>query len=218
FDDYEALIAGSSNEAVEGKFLGGPMFYTSGTTGRPKGVRSASRSGPPPIEMIEMMGAGLTAMLSIPADGVTLICGPVYHSAQWAFSYLPMIAGSTVVMRHRFDAAEVLALIDRHHVTNVHLVPTQFHRLLSVDDASKERFSGKSLVAVWHGAAPCPPDVKRRMLEWWGDVVFEYYGSTEGSIVTTASPQEWRERPGTVGKATPMVELRIVADDGTTAP
>jgi long-chain acyl-CoA synthetase len=218
FDDYEALIADSSNEAVEGKFLGGPMFYTSGTTGRPKGVRSASRGGPPPIEMIEMMGAGLTAMLSIPADGVTLICGPVYHSAQWAFSFLPMIAGSTVVMRHRFDAAEVLALIDRHRVTNVHLVPTQFHRLLGVDDAAKARFSGKSLVAVWYGAAPCPPDVKRRMLEWWGDVVFEYYGSTEGSIVTTASPQEWRERPGTVGKPTPMVELRIVADDGTTAP
>jgi long-chain acyl-CoA synthetase len=124
--------------------------------------------------------------------------------------------------QHRRDAAPLRrgrgALIDRHHVTNVHLVPTQFHRLLGADDAAKARFSGKTLVAVWHGAAPCPPDVKRRMLEWWGDVVFEYYGSTEGSIVTTASPQEWRERPGTVGKATPMVDVRIVADDGTMAP
>jgi long-chain acyl-CoA synthetase len=121
-------------------------------------------------------------------------------------------------MRHRFDAAEVLDLIDRYHVTNVHLVPTQFHRLLGVDNAVKARFDGSSLKVVWHGAAPCPPDVKRRMIEWWGDVVYEYYGSTEGSIVTTATAAEWRERPGTLGKATPMVEIRIVADDGTQAP
>ena len=121
-------------------------------------------------------------------------------------------------MRHRFDAAEVLELIDDHHVTNVHLVPTQFHRLLSLDEAVKARFDGSSLQAVWHGAAPCPPDVKRRMIDWWGDVVFEYYGSTEGSIVTTATAAEWRERPGTLGKATPMVDIRIVTDDGTTAP
>jgi long-chain acyl-CoA synthetase len=164
------------------------------------------------------MGAGLANLLSIPADGVTLLCGPVYHSAQWAFSYLPLIAGSSVVMRQRFDPAEVLELIDRHAVTNVHLVPTQFHRLLSLDDATRSRFSGRSLKVVWHGAAPCPPHVKGRMIDWWGDVIHEYYGSTEGSIVTTASAKEWRERPGTLGKATPMVELRIVADDKTLAP
>ncbi len=218
FVDYEAFVAAAPNDEPEGQILGGPMFYTSGTTGRPKGVRSASHNGPPPLETLDMMSAGLSGMLSIPPDGVTLICGPVYHSAQWAFSYLPLIAGSTVVMRHRFDAAEVLELIDRYAVTNVHLVPTQFHRLLSLEDAVKARFDGGSLQAVWHGAAPCPPDVKRRMIEWWGDVVFEYYGSTEGSIVTTATATEWRERPGTLGKATAMVEIRIVTDDGTVAP
>ncbi len=217
FDDYEAFVDGAPDSEPEGQVLGGPMFYTSGTTGRPKGVRSASKSGPPPIESMLMMGAGLTNMLSIPPDGVTLICGPVYHSAQWAFSYLPLIAGSTVVMRHKFDPADLLALIDAHQVTNVHLVPTQFHRLLGVDEARKAAFDGSSLKAVWHGAAPCPPEVKRRMIEWWGDVVYEYYGSTEGSIVTTASAEEWRERPGTLGKQTPMVELRIVRDDGTPA-
>ena len=218
FDDYESFVAAAPSDEPDGQVLGGPMFYTSGTTGRPKGVRSAARGGPPPIETLDMMSAGLSGLLSIPSDGVTLLCGPVYHSAQWAFSYLPLIAGSTVVMRHRFDAAEVLELIDRYQVTNVHLVPTQFHRLLGLDDPVKARFDGSSLKVVWHGAAPCPPDVKRRMIDWWGDVVFEYYGSTEGSIVTTATAAEWRERPGTLGRATPMVEIRIVADDGTLAP
>ncbi len=163
FLDYEAFIAASSDHEPDDQTLGGPMFYTSGTTGRPKGVRaSAGAAGPPPaIETMAMMGAGLANLLSIPADGVTLLCGPVYHSAQWAFSYLPLIAGSTVVMRQRFDPAEVLELIDRHAVTNVHLVPTQFHRLLSLDDATRSRFSGRSLKVVWHGAAPCPPHVKR---------------------------------------------------------
>ncbi len=218
FDDYESFIASAPNDEPPDQVLGGPMFYTSGTTGRPKGVRSAARGAPPPIDMLDMMSTGLSGLLSIPSDGVTLICGPVYHSAQWAFSYLPLIAGSTVVLQNRFDAAEILELIDRHQVTNVHLVPTQFHRLLALDDATKARFDGSSLKAVWHGAAPCPPDVKRRMIEWWGDVVFEYYGSTEGSIVTTATAAEWRERPGTLGRPTPMVEVRIVADDGTTLP
>jgi long-chain acyl-CoA synthetase len=217
FADYEAFIAGAPDSEPEGQVAGGPMFYTSGTTGRPKGVRSASKGGPPPIEMMAMMGAGLASMLSIPQGGVTLICGPLYHSAQWAFSYLPLIAGSTVVMRHKFDPVELLELIDRHGVTNVHLVPTQFHRLLGVDAAVKAKFDGSSLKAVWHGAAPCPPDIKRRMIDWWGDVVYEYYGSTEGSIVTTASAADWRARPGTVGKATPMAEIRIIRDDGTPA-
>jgi long-chain acyl-CoA synthetase len=215
FVDYEDFVAAQASNEPADQVLGGPMFYTSGTTGRPKGVKSTAKA--PPLESMQMMGAGLTGLLSIPPDGVTLLCGPIYHSAQWAFSYLPLIAGSSVVMRHRFDAAEVLALIDRYRVTNVHLVPTQFHRLLRLDDTVRAAFDGGSLRAVWHGAAPCPPDIKRRMLDWWGDVIHEYYGSTEGSIVTTASAEEWRARPGTLGRATPMVEIRIVRDDGSVA-
>ena len=217
FDDYEAFIASAPDDEPEGQVSGGPMFYTSGTTGRPKGVRSAAKGPPPPIEMMMMMGAGLSSMLSIPTDGVTLICGPVYHSAQWAFSYLPLIAGSTVVMRHKFDPVELLELIDRHQVTNIHLVPTQFHRLLGADAAAKAAFKGTSLKAVWHGAAPCSLDIKARMIDWWGDVVHEYYGSTEGSIVSTATAADWRARPGTLGKATAMVEIRIIRDDGSRA-
>jgi long-chain acyl-CoA synthetase len=217
FEAYEDFLARAPVTEPDDQTLGGPMFYTSGTTGRPKGVRSTTTTTRAPVEGMMMMSAGLSGLLSIPGDGTTLICGPVYHSAQWAFSYLPLLAGSTVLMRHRFDPAEVLDLIDRYRVTNVHLVPTQFHRLLHADDAAKARFAGRSLVAVWHGAAPCPPDVKRRMIEWWGPVVHEYYGSTEGSIVTTVRADEWLARPGTLGKPTPMVEVRIVREDGTLA-
>ena len=190
------------------------MFYTSGTTGRPKGVRSSTQGKSVPLEVLEMMGAGISGMLSIPADGKTFVCGPVYHSAQWAFSFLPLMNGSQIVMRHRFDAGESLRLIDEHEITNVHLVPTQFTRLLRADDADKNSFSGKSLQVVWHGAAPCPPEVKRQMIEWWGPVVNEYYGSTEGSIVTVASAQEWLDRPGTVGKPSPMVQIKVVDENG----
>jgi long-chain acyl-CoA synthetase len=165
-----------------------------------------------------MIGAGLSQMLKIPSDGATLLCGPVYHSAQWAFSFLPLLTGSRIVMRHRFVPEETLEIIDRHAITNVHLVPTQFHRLLRADEAARQAFSGESLQIVWHGAAPCPPQVKRGMIDWWGPVVAEYYGSTEGSIVTTASAAEWLERPGTVGKCSPMVEVTIRGDEGEILP
>lgn len=214
FSDYEALLAGSSASEPEDQGAGGPMFYTSGTTGRPKGVKSSTFAPGGPLQVLEMIGSGMSQLLGIPADGHTFICGPVYHSAQWAFSFLPLLAGSQVVMRHRFDPAETLQVIDDHKITNVHLVPTQFHRLLRLPDAEREAFSGQSLQVVWHGAAPCPPEVKRRMIDWWGPVVAEYYGSTEGSIVTTASADDWLARPGTVGKPSPLVEVTIRDDQG----
>ncbi len=218
FKDYEAMLAGASAEEPDGQGAGGPMFYTSGTTGRPKGVKSSTFAAGGPLEVLEMIGAGLSQMLQIPSDGTTYICGPAYHSAQWAFSFLPLLTGSRVVMRHKFDPAESLEVIDRHAVTNVHLVPTQFHRLLRLDATTREAFSGKSLQVVWHGAAPCPPDVKRRMIEWWGPVVSEYYGSTEGSIVTMANAKEWQAHPGTVGKPTALVEVTIRDDAGQVLP
>ncbi|MEM1433250.1 MAG: AMP-binding protein [Pseudomonadota bacterium] len=219
--DYEDCLAGQSTEEPASQFMGGPMFYTSGTTGRPKGVKGkspAAADGPPPIQAMQMMTGGLTTMLQIPADGTTFICGPVYHSAQWAFSFLPLMAGSRVLMRHKFDAAESLELIDQYQVTNTHLVPTQFRRMLKVDDEHRGAFSGGSLRVVWHGAAPCPPEVKRAMIDWWGPVVSEYYGSTEGSIVAMSSAEEWLERPGTVGKPSPTVNIQIFGEDGEPVP
>lgn len=218
FEDYEALLRTGSPDEPEDQALGGPMFYTSGTTGRPKGVKSSTFAAGGPMEMMELIGGGLSQMLGIPADGTTYICGPVYHSAQWAFSFLPLLVGSRVVMRHSFDPAESLRIIDEYKVTNVHLVPTQFHRFLKLDETERRAFDGSSLVVAWHGAAPCPPETKRRMIEWWGEVVSEYYGSTEGSIVTQISASEWLERPGSVGKAGAMVEITIRDDQGQTLP
>jgi len=217
-DDYEAFLSKASADEPEEQSMGGPMFYTSGTTGRPKGVKSSSMGQVVPIEVMEMMVAGLGGMLSLPSDGCTFICGPVYHSAQWAFSFLPLMAGSHVVMRHKFDAADCLRVIDDYQVTNVHMVPTQFRRLLNLDDGVRSSFDGSSLQVVWHGAAPCPPQVKRDMIDWWGPVINEYYGSTEGSIVASATAQEWLERPGTVGKPAAIVEISILDDSGKPVP
>ena len=217
FADYERLLAAAPSGPAGDAGLGGPMFYTSGTTGRPKRVKSTLFKVGAPSALIKLVSGAITGTLGLPSDGTALLVGPAYHSAQWAFSFLPLLSGQTVVMRHRFDPAETLALIDRHGVTNLHLVPTQFVRLLRLDEAERARFDGASLRVAWHGAAPCPPDVKRRMIEWWGPKISEYYGSTEGAIVTRITAEEWLARPGSVGRPTEAIELRIVREDGSPA-
>lgn len=215
FESYESMLAAASAEEPSDQLSGGPMFYTSGTTGFPKGVRSAlSTVGLDPA-MVDLVAQTFAGLLQIPVGGVTLLEGPAYHSAQWVFSVFPLLgARSTLVMRHKFDAAEMLELIDRYGVTNIHLVPTQFTRLLKLPDDVRARFDGSSLVTVMHGAAPCPIEVKRRMLDWWGPVVTEYYGGTEGGFLSMITGAEWLERPGSLGRPTSMVELMIVAEDG----
>jgi long-chain acyl-CoA synthetase len=213
FVDYEALVRSASPDEPAEQRLGGPMFYTSGTTGRPKGVRGML-SGNTELtpDIMQLIAAGFSTYLPIP--GRTLLCGPFYHSAQWAFSFLPMIGGSAVVMQHKYDSAGVLDLVDRHRITNVHLVPTQMKRLLDLPDDVKAAYDGSSMVAVWHGAAPCPPLVKRGLIEWWGPKITEYYGSTEGSIISTISADEWLAKGGSVGKPVDMVEVIVVDEHG----
>jgi long-chain acyl-CoA synthetase len=212
-ESYEEVLGAARSEEPAEQGQGGPMFYTSGTTGHPKGVRRLGDLGTP-VAQSRMMSQGFSMMTGSPEKGVALLCGPVYHSAQWAFSYLPLVGGSTVVMRHRFDPAETLRLIDQHRVTNVHLVPTQFVRLLRLDDGTRASFDGSSLKIVWHGAAPCPPEVKRRMIDWWGPVITEYYGGTEGAIVSLISSSEWLERPASVGKPVPVAEVSVLDEKG----
>ena len=219
FAGYEEWLAAEPEGEPAGQGLGGVMFYTSGTTGRPKGVRSSGRvelGGP--IAGQKFIYRGFSAILKAPEGGVTLLCGPLYHSAQWAFSQFPLGTGSCVVMQQQFDAAQTLELIDRYRVTNVHMVPTQFIRLLKLPREEREAFDGSSLEIVWHGAAPCPTEVKRRMIEWWGPIITEYYGGTEGAIVSLIDSGEWLERPTSVGKPIAMVDVLVVDDDGKPCP
>ena len=218
FTDFEALVASQADDSEPADQLAsGPMFYTSGTTGRPKGVLK-SNGATQPIAALQTLATNLVANLQLPADGTTLLCGPYYHSAQYAWSFQPLLAGLRVLMCQRFDAAQTLRLIDEHHVTNVHLVPTQFIRLLRLDEATRRAFDGRSLVRVWHGAAPCSPQVKRDMIEWWGPCIHEYYGSTEGGVISGIGAEEWLQRPASVGRATFQTEVRILRDDGSEAP
>jgi long-chain acyl-CoA synthetase len=214
-DDYARLLEAQPTREPADQTLAGPMFYTSGTTGRPKGVRNALTSAGMPASTWQLFAAGAVENLGFPTDGVTLLCGPGYHSAQWAFAMFPLLAGGTVVMRQRFDPAETLALIDRYRVTNVHFVPTQLLRLLRLPDEVRARFSGSSLQVVFHGAAPCPPDVKRRMIAWWGPKLVEYYGGTEGAMLATITAEEWLAHPTSVGKPWPIVDVLVLRDDGT---
>ncbi len=219
FDAYEEILSSSSSEEPGGQASGAPMFYTSGTTGFPKGVRSTvTRVGLDP-DLFTLVASGASTMLHLPPEGVTLLEGPAYHSAQWAFSLLPLLGvSSTLVMRHHFDPAETLTLIDEYEVTNLHLVPTQFTRLLRLPEAVRNAFDGGSLVTVVHGAAPCPVGVKQQMLDWWGPVINEYYGGTEGGFLTYVTAEEWLERPGTLGRPTPTSDVFVVDDDGKLCP
>jgi long-chain acyl-CoA synthetase len=209
---YEDALAEQSADEPSDQQMGGVMFYTSGTTGRPKGVRNTAFAGGVPPEVYELMAAGMVNM-GFPPDGRTLLCGPHYHSAQWAFSFFPMIGGSSIVIQERFVPEETLHLIDDHAITNVHLVPTQFVRLLRADEAARSGFSGESLQMVLHGAAPCSPQVKRQMIEWWGTKVTEYYGATEGGVVSVITADEWLRKPGSVGKPMANYEVRIQPED-----
>ncbi|SEP19506.1 AMP-binding protein [Trujillonella endophytica] len=212
---YAELGAGYPSSAPEGRTAGAVMAYTSGTTGRPKGVRRNLPGVPPEAALTRAQGL-LLRYGARPGRGVHLVCSPMYHAAPGSHAVGFLHLGHTLVVQDSFDAETFLRDVAEHGVRSTHMVPTHFHRLLALPEATRRRYDTSTLKIVAHAGAPCPVDVKRRMLEEWGPVLWEYLGSTEG-VVTLVSPQEWPAKPGTVGRPLPGTVVRIVRDDGTEA-
>lgn len=213
FGSYTAALAGSDPTPLEHEPRGADMLYSSGTTGRPKGIKA-----PLPGTLIAEDGgtvAGLAAAVwNFNADTVYLSPAPMYHAAPLRFSISTQSLGGTVVMMERFDAEAALEAIGKFGITHSQWVPTMFVRMLKLDEDVRRSYDVTGLKYAIHAAAPCPVEVKEAMLGWWGPILHEYYASTESNGMTVVGPDEWRERPGTVGRPALGV-LRICREDGS---
>jgi long-chain acyl-CoA synthetase len=217
FTDVAELRAGQPTTMPQERTAGAAMHYTSGTTGRPKGVRRAL-SGLDPDVAADLL-TGLLQFFGITAGqpNVHLVTSPNYHTAVTTFGGTALQFGHTLVCMDAWDAERALYLVQRYRVTNTHMVPIQFRRMLALPQEVRAGYDVSSMRWLIHAAAPCPVPIKRSMLDWWGPCVYEYYAATEGGG-TLVSPQDWLERPGTVGKAWPISEVMIADDDGNVCP
>jgi long-chain acyl-CoA synthetase len=210
-DEIARLPAGPLTDEVEGMYF----YYSSGTTGRPKGI--LRRSAFPPFGT----GVGLEQLIAgvfgLGQDTVYLCPAPLYHAAPLGWSMAVQRLGGTIVLMERFDPVTCLQAIERHRVTAVQFVPTHFVRLLKLPAEQRRAFDVSSLRMVVHAAAPCPVDVKQQMIDWLGPVLWEYYAGSEGNGMTVIDSPGWLARPGTVGRAM-VSSIHIVGEDGAELP
>ena len=195
---------------------GGAMLYSSGTTGRPKGVKRAI-TGDQPIDApngLAMMGQMLYGWTP---DSIYLSPAPLYHAAPLGWSMAVQALGGTVVVMERFDPEDALRLIEQHKVTTAQWVPTHFVRMLKLPEAARAKHDVSSLVQVFHAAAPCPVPIKEQMIAWWGPIISEYYAGTEGNGFTAINSAEWLAHKGSVGRSL-NAELKICDEDGEPLP
>ncbi len=212
FGDLVELVGAQDDAPPDERRAGQVMLYTSGTTGQPKGVRRPLIDiGPDDLAISEQMRASL---LGIPlSPGAHIVAGPLYHAAPLSYGTGALQLGKAVVLMSRWTPERMLQLIDRYRVTESHMVPTMFHRLLQLSEVDRAKYDLSSLRCVIHGAAPCPVETKRKMIEWWGPIISEYYGATEGGG-TYVRAEDWLKRPGTVGKSPPGASIVILDDKG----
>lgn len=200
WQSYEHAVSGQPTTAVDDESPGMYMLYSSGTTGRPKGIKR-----PLPDHPVNEADPRTTALASSPyaysEDMVYLSPAPMYHAAPLAFSNAVQRIGGTLVIMEKFDAGSCLAAIDKFDVTHSQFVPTMFVRMLKLDAEARLAHNLGTLKVAIHAAAPCPVPVKQQMIEWWGPIIYEYYAGTEGNGSTFITSEEWLERPGSVGKS-----------------
>nr|WP_310523789.1 acyl-CoA synthetase [Polymorphobacter sp.] len=215
FADFDVALAAMPEGRIADESCGRDMLYSSGTTGRPKGVRGPLPEGP--LDAVDAL-SGLVGMLYQFAPGMVYLSpAPLYHAAPLRYCMAVQRYGGTVVVMERFEPEAYLALVEKHRVTHSQLVPTMFVRMLKMDAAARTAHDLSSLKVAIHAAAPCPVDVKRAMIDWWGPVIYEYYSATEGAGFTTITPQEWLAKPGSVGKSI-LGEIRVLGDDDSVLP
>ena len=217
FDDYEEAARALPTSPVADESEGKEMLYSSGTTGRPKGIRRALPEGglgdPESPATVHARG---NAQRGVGGTTVYLSPAPLYHAAPLVSCMSILRLGGTVVVMERFDPRQFLALIERYRVTRTQVVPTMFVRLLRLPPEERERFDLSSLQNVVHAAAPCPVAVKHEMIRWWGPIIDEYYAGTEDIGSTWITCEEWLEHPGSVGR--PLGEVHIVGEGGREQP
>lgn len=196
------------------------IIYTSGTTGKPKGVRRPLATPEQAEVSLRMLAQsyGFSGHLERGHEITSAILGPIYHSAPNAHANFCFRYGANVVITPRFEPEALLALIEKHRITHLNMVPIMFNRLLKLPAEIRSRYDLSSLQFVAHAAAPVSPPVKRAMIEWWGPVINEYYGSTEMGNVTFCTAEEWLAHPGTVGRPMPAAIVKVIDADGNDLP
>ena len=218
FEAYEEAVGAESSEPLPEPLEGRSMLYSSGTTGRPKGVKKELGRVPLGTKGFDsVLGLG-TALYGYAPDMVFLSPAPLYHAAPlWFTMAVQRVGGTAVVMEH-FDPVEFLALVERHRVTHTLVVPTMFVRLMKLREADRTRFDLSSLRYCIHGAAPCPTEVKEEIIRWWGPIVHEYYAGTEANGFVACNSEEWLAHRGTVGRSLGGPTLHILGPDGEELP
>ena len=215
WESYEEALAASSPEPLAEEWLGDSMLYSSGTTGRPKGILRALPQHTA-AEGFKMRQMGNVYGYS--PETVYLSPAPLYHAAPLSFVLGVLSHGGTVVMMERFDAQQAIDMIERYRVTHSQWVPTMFVRMMKLPpEARQGRDLSSHRIAV-HAAAPCPVEVKRQMIEWWGPILFEYYAGTEGTGATFITSEDWLKHPGSVGRAGMGSTLHVCDEDGKDQP
>ncbi|MDP6343909.1 MAG: AMP-binding protein [Alphaproteobacteria bacterium] len=215
YQAYEEVIATRPEGPIADEYEGADMLYSSGTTGRPKGIKIPIEGEPlgTPLRMSGLLGD----VYGIDAETIYLSPAPLYHSAPLRFNMGMLRNGATSIVMERFDPEAALQLIERYRVSHSQWVPTMFVRFLKLPAEVRGKYDLSSLRVAIHAAAPCPVQVKQEMIDWWGPVLFEYYAGTEGNGFCSINSKEWLAHRGSVGRAL-VGELHILDDDGQALP